>query len=129
VPPGLTSMLAALAVQGSPGEFAAVENLLGGSFSGLGEIRRNSVARIDTAGLAGQEIRDWLCGLPLGQDDEVQAAWIADRFGARMSFAVFASNVCDLWHAAMDDIVCVLRPAVTSPSWSSITRNRSRSRA
>jgi len=109
VPPGLTGVLAALAVQGSPGEFAAVESLLGGSLSGLGEIRRDPVARIDAAGLAGQEVRDWLCGLPLGQDSEVQVVWIADRFGARMSFAAFASNVSDLWYPAMDDIVCVLR--------------------
>jgi hypothetical protein len=107
----LTGALAALAVEGSHGEFAAVESLLGGSFSGLGEIRRNPVARIDAAGLVGQEVRDWLCRLPLGQDSEVQVAWIADRLGARMSFAMFASNVSDLWYPAMDDIVCVLRSA------------------
>jgi hypothetical protein len=111
VPPRLTGALAALAVEGGPGEFAAVESLLGGSFSGLGEIRRNPVARLDAAGLAGREVRDWLCGLPLGQDSEVQVAWIADRLGARMSFAAFASNVSDLWFPAMDDIVCVLRSA------------------
>ena len=111
MPPELTGVLAALAVEGSPGEFAAVESLLGGSFSGLGEIRRNPVARLDAAGLAGREVRDWLCGLPLGQDSEVQVAWIADRLGARMGFAAFASNVSDLWFPAMDDVVCVVRSA------------------
>jgi hypothetical protein len=64
VPPRLTGALAALAVEGGPGEFAAVESLLGGSFSGLGEIRRNPVARIDAAG---QEVRDWLCGFRSGR--------------------------------------------------------------
>jgi hypothetical protein len=34
VPPELTAVLAALAVQASPGDFAAAERLLGGSFSG-----------------------------------------------------------------------------------------------
>jgi hypothetical protein len=95
MPPELTGVLAALAVEGNPGEFAVVESLLGGSFSGLGKIRRNPVARIDAAGLAGQGVRDWLCGLPLGQDSKVQVAWIADRLGARMSFGTFASNVSD----------------------------------
>lgn len=109
MPLGLTGVLTALAAEASPGEFAAVESLLGGSFSELGEIRRNPVARIDATGLMGKEVRDWLCRLPLGPADEIQVAWIADRFGARMSFAAFASNVSDLWYPAMDDIVAVLR--------------------
>jgi hypothetical protein len=35
----------------SPGEFAAVESLLGGFFAWLAEILRDPVARIDTVGL------------------------------------------------------------------------------
>jgi hypothetical protein len=108
MPPKLSAVLAALAVEASPGEFAVVESLLGGSFSGLAGIRRDPVARMDAAGLGSQEIRDWLSGLPVGQDAELRAAWIADRLGARMSFETFASNVGDLWFPAMDDIVSVL---------------------
>ena len=104
MPPGLTGVLASLAVEGSSGEFAAVESLLGGSLSGLAEIRRNPVARIDAADLTRQEVRDRLSGLPLGQDDELHVAWIADRLGARMSFAAFAANVTDLWFPATDDM-------------------------
>jgi hypothetical protein len=110
--------------RGVPASSLAVQSLLGGSLSGLGEIRRSPVARIDAGGLAGQEVRDWLCRLPLGQDSEVQVAWIAGRLGARMSLVTFASNLSDLWYPATDDIACVLRSAaLTSPSWSSITRN------
>ena len=109
MPPGLKDVLAALAVEAGPGEFAAVERLLGGPLAGLAEIRRNPLAAIDAAGLAGQEVRGWLCGLPLGQDAELRVAWVGDRLGARMSFETFASNVGDLWFPAMDDVVCVLR--------------------
>jgi hypothetical protein len=108
MPPELTAVLAALAVGASPGEFAAVESLLGGSFSGLAEIRRNPVATIDAAGLTSQEISDWLSRLPIGQHAALQVAWIADRLGARLSLETLASNLGDLWFPAMDDVVCVL---------------------
>jgi hypothetical protein len=109
MPPKLTTVLAALAVEASPAEFAAVESLLGGSFSGLAEIRRNPIAKIDAVDLASQEISDWLSRLPIGQHAELHVAWIADRLGARMSFETFANNIDDLWFPAMDDIVSVLR--------------------
>jgi hypothetical protein len=108
MPPKLGAVLAALAIEASPGEFAAVESLLGGSFSGLAEIRRNPVAKIDAVDLTSQEVRDWLSGLPIGEHAELHVAWIADRLGARMSFETFAANVDDLWFPAMDDIVSVL---------------------
>jgi hypothetical protein len=109
MPPRLSAVLAALAVEASPGEFTVVESFLGGSFSGLAEIRRNPVAKIDAVDLTREEIRDWLSGLPIGQHAELHIAWIADRLGARMSFETFAANVDDLWFPAMDDIVSVLR--------------------
>lgn len=108
MPPKLGAVLAALAIEASTGEFAAVESLLGGSFSGLAEIRRNPVAKIDAVDLTSQEVRDWLSGLPIGEHAELHVAWIADRLGARMSFETFAANVDDLWFPAMDDIVSVL---------------------
>lgn len=108
MPPKLTIVLAALAVEASPGEFAAVESLLGGSFSGLAEIRREPVAKIDAVDLTSQEVRDWLSRLPIGQHTELHVAWIADRLGARMSFETFTANVDDLWFPAMDDIVSVM---------------------
>jgi hypothetical protein len=111
VPPELTAVLAALAVQASPGDFAAAERLLGGSFSGLADIRRNPVATIDAAELTSQEITDRLSGLPIGPDAELHVAWIAERLGTRMSFATFTANVGDLWFSAMDDIACVLHSA------------------
>jgi hypothetical protein len=107
MPPKLTAVLAALAIEASPGEFAAVESLLGGSFYGLAEIRREPVAKIDAVDLTCQEVRDWLSGLPIGQHAELHVAWIADRLGAQMSFETFAANVDDLWFPAMDDIVSV----------------------
>ena len=100
--------LAALAVEASPSEFAAVESLLGGSFSGLAQMRRNPVAKINAVDLTGQEIRDWLSELPIGPHAELHVAWIADRLGAQMSFETFATNIDDLWFPAMDDIVSVL---------------------
>jgi hypothetical protein len=108
MPPKLGAVLAALAIEASPGEFAAVERLLGGSFSGLAEIRQNPVAQIDAADLTSQEVRDWLSGLPIEEHAELHVAWIADRLGARMSFETFVANVDDLWFPAMDDIVSVL---------------------
>ena len=108
MPPELTAVLAALAVEASPDEFAAVESLLGGSFSGLAEIRRDPVAKIDAVDLTSQEVRDWLSGLPIGQHAELHVAWIADRLGARMTFEKFADSVDDLWFPAMDDIVSVM---------------------
>jgi hypothetical protein len=107
MPPKLTAVLAALAVEASPGEFTAVESLLGGSFSGLAEIRRDPVAKINAVDLSCQEVRDWLSDLPIGQHAELHVAWIADRLGARMSFETFSANVDDLWFPAMDDIVIV----------------------
>jgi len=109
MPPRLISVLAALAVEASHGEFAAVESFLGGSFSGLAEIRRNPIAKIDAVDLTGEETRDWLSRLPIGQDAELHVAWVADRIGALMSFEKFATNIDDLWFPAMDDIVSVLR--------------------
>ena len=108
MPPKLTAVLAALAIEASSDEFAVVESFLGGSFSELAEIRRNPVAKIDAVDLTGQEIRDWLSELPIGNRAELQVAWIADRLGARMSFETFAANVDDLWFPAMDDVVSVV---------------------
>jgi hypothetical protein len=108
MPPKLTAVLANIAVEASPDEFAAVESLLGGSFSGLAEIRRNPVAQIDAVDLTSQEIKDWLSELPIGKHAELHVAWIADRLGARMSFETFTANVDDLWFPAMDDVVSVL---------------------
>lgn len=108
MPPQLTAVLAALAVEASPGEFTAVERLLGGSFTRLAEIRRDPIAEIDAVDLTGQDVRDWLSALPIEQHTELQVAWIADRLGAKMSFETFAANVDDLWFPAMDDIVTVL---------------------
>ena len=108
MPPKLTAALGALAIEASPDEFAAVESLLGGAFSGLAEIRRSPTARIDAVDLTSQEVKDWLSGLPIGPHDELRVAWIADRLGARMSFETFADNVDDLWFPAVDDIVSVL---------------------
>lgn len=108
MPPKLTAVLAALGVEVSPGEFTAVERFLGGSFSGLGEIRRNPVAKIDAVDLTSQGIIDWLSELPIEKHTELHVAWIADRLGARMSFETFAANVDDLWFPAMDDVVSVL---------------------
>ena len=101
-------MLAALAVEASPDEFAAVEGLLGGSFSGLAGIRRNPVAKINAVDLTGQEIRDWLSELPIEPHAELHVAWIADRLGAQMSFETFANNIDDPWFPSMDDIVSAL---------------------
>ena len=108
MPPQLTAVLAGLSVEASSDEFAAVESLLGGSFSGLAEIRRHPVAKIDAADLTGQEVRDWLSELPIEQHTELNVAWIADRIGARISFETFAANIDDLWFPAMDDVVCAL---------------------
>lgn len=108
MPPGLTAVLAALEVEASPEEFTTVVSLLGGSLSGLAEIRRNPVAKINAVDLTFQDVRDWLSALPIRQDAELHVAWIADRLGARMSVETFAANVDDLWFPAMDDIVSVL---------------------
>jgi hypothetical protein len=108
MPPKLIAVLADLAIEASSGEFAAVADLLGGSFSGLAEIRRNPVAKVDAVDLTFQDVKDWLSALPIGQDAELHVAWIADRLGARMSFETFAANADDLWFPAMDDIVAVL---------------------
>jgi hypothetical protein len=51
MPPDLTAALAALAVQAGPGEFTAVESLLGGAFPLIAEIRRDPVAEINAASL------------------------------------------------------------------------------
>ena len=108
MPPKLTAVLAALGVEASPSEFAAVESLLGGSFSGLAEIRRDPVAKINAVDLTSQEVKDWLSELPIGENAELHVAWIADRLGARMSFETFTANVDDFWFPAMDDIVSVV---------------------
>jgi hypothetical protein len=108
MPPRLSAVLAELGVGASPGEFASVESLLGGSFSRLGDVSGNPAARVDAVGLTSREITDWLSGLPIGPGAELHVAWIADRLGARMSLETFAANIGDLWFPAMDDIVCVL---------------------
>jgi hypothetical protein len=108
MPPRLRAVLGALAVEASAGEFAAVESLVGGSFSGLSGARQNTATKIDAADLTSAEIRDWLSGLPIGHQAEVRVAWIADRLGARMSYETFAANIDELWYTAMDDVVCVL---------------------
>jgi hypothetical protein len=93
VPPQLSEMLSALGVSASPSEFAAVEGLLGGSFSRLSEIRRDPVAQVDAAGMAPQEVRDWLLGLPVGREAVLRVAWVADGLGASMNFGTFTANV------------------------------------
>jgi hypothetical protein len=108
MPPQLSAVLAALGVEASSGEFAAVESLLGGSLSGLAGIRQDPVARIDAVELTGRQIRDRLSGLPIGPGAELHVAWVADRVGARMSFGTFAANADDLWFPALDDVVAVL---------------------
>ena len=108
MPPRLSAVLAELGVEASLGEFAAVEGLLGGSFSGLSDARGNPAALVDAADLTSGEIADWLSGLPIGRDGELHVAWVADRLGARMSFETFAANIDDLWFPAMDDIVSVV---------------------
>jgi hypothetical protein len=101
-------VLAGLAIEASSSEFATVEGLLGGSFSGLATIRRKPIAKIYAVDLTGQEIRDWLSGLPIEQHAELHVAWIADRLGARMTFETLTANIDDLWFPAMDDVVSVL---------------------
>jgi hypothetical protein len=59
MPPKLSAVLAALGVEASAGEFAAVESLMGGSFSGLSAVGRDPAARINAVGLTSGEIRDW----------------------------------------------------------------------
>ena len=108
MPPRLTTVLAALEIEASPSEYAAVERSLGGSFSRISEIRLNPVEKIDAVDLTGQEIRSWLTGLPIGPQTKLHVAWIADRLGARMSFEDFVANFDDFWYPAMDDIVAVL---------------------
>lgn len=108
MPPKLTTVLAALAVEATPGEFAGIESILGGSFGRLAEIRRKPIAQVNAVDLTSQEVKGWLSELPIGQHAELRVAWMADRLGARMSFETFTANVDDLWFPAMDDIVCVL---------------------
>jgi hypothetical protein len=129
MPPRLSAVLAGLGVEASPGEFAAVESLLGGSFSGLSDARGNPAAGIDAADLTSGEVAEWLSGLPIGQGAELQVAWVAGRLGARMSLETLAANIGDLWFPAMDDIVACCPATETSGSSFSITRNSSRSRA
>jgi hypothetical protein len=111
MPPSLKSVLASLEIEPSRDECEAVENRLPGSFAGLVAIRRESVVEVDASELVPSEIRDWLASLPIRGDAAVQVAWIADRLGAKMSFATFADNVDDLWFPAMDDIVVLLDTA------------------
>lgn len=108
MPPKLSTVLAALAVEASTDEFAVVEGFLGESFSRLAEIRRNPVAKIDAVDLTLEDVKAWISELPIGKSTELHVAWIADRVGARMSFETFTANVDDLWFPAMDDIVAVL---------------------
>jgi hypothetical protein len=108
MPPRLSAVLAELGVEASPGEFSAVESLLGGAFSGLGDARANPAAGIDAADLTSREVTEWLSGLPISQGAEPRVAWVADRVGARMSLETLAANIGDLWFPAMDEAVCVL---------------------
>lgn len=108
MPPQLTAVLAAVGAEASPAEFAAIESLLGGSLSGLAEIRRGPVARIDAVDLTGRQIRDRLAGLPIKPRAEPHVAKITNRLGPTMRFETFAANADDLWFPAMDDIVAVL---------------------
>lgn len=102
------SVLASLAVEPNRYECEAVENQLSGSFAGLAAIRRDSISEIDASELVPSEIREWLGGLPIDRDADIQVAWITDRLGARMSFSTFTDNVDDLWFPAMDDVVVVV---------------------
>jgi hypothetical protein len=108
MPPRLGAVLAELGVGASPGEFAALESLLGGSWSGLSDVRGDAAASVDAADLTSGEVTEWLSGLPVGPGVELHVAWVADRIGAQMSLETFAANIGDLWFPAMDDVVCVL---------------------
>jgi hypothetical protein len=66
MPPQLSAMLSALGVPASPGEFAAVEDLLGGSFSRLPEIRRHPVAQVDAADMTRRRSGTGSRGSPSG---------------------------------------------------------------
>jgi hypothetical protein len=66
MPPRLSAVLAELGLWASPGEFAAVESLLGGSLSGLSDVRANPAASVDAADRISREIADWLSVLPIG---------------------------------------------------------------
>jgi hypothetical protein len=108
MPPQLTTVLAALAIEASPDEYTAVESLLGGSFSALAQIRCGAFANLDATTLVGGEIGDWLAALPIEPHAELRAAWIAHGLGARLDLSALAANIEDLWFPATDDIVCVL---------------------
>ena len=108
MPPQLTTVLAALAIEASPGEYISVESLLGGSFSALAQIRCDAFAKLDATDLTGDEIGDWLAALPIEPHAELRAAWIDHRLGARMDLSTFAANIDDLWFPATDDIVSAL---------------------
>ncbi|MGW0165957.1 hypothetical protein ACWDWT_12275 [Streptomyces sp. NPDC003343] len=111
MPPSLKSVLASLAIEPSRDECEAVESQLPGSFAALAAIRRESIVEVDASELVPSEISDWLASLPIRSDAVVNVAWIADRLGARMSFATFVENVDDLWFPAMDDVVVLLDSA------------------
>ena len=61
------------------GEFAAVESLLGGSWSALSDVRGNPAASVDAADLTSGEVTEWISGLPVGPGVELHVAWVADR--------------------------------------------------
>ena len=108
MPPQLTTVLAALAIEASPGGYTAVESLLGGSFSAIAEIRCDCFAKLDATRLTGGEIGEWLAALPIEPHAELRAAWVAHRLGARLDLTTLAANIEDLWFPATDNIVSVL---------------------
>ena len=95
MPSRLSAVLASDGAEASPAELGAVERLLGGSLSGLSELRGDPVARIDAVDLTGWEIRDRLAGLPIKPQAELRVAWIANRIGAKLSFETFAASADD----------------------------------
>lgn len=108
MPPRLTNVLAALAVEASRGEYQAADDRLGMSLGRLPGIRREPAAEVNGSGLMPSEVRQWLARLPARPDEEAAVVWVADRIGARMTFGTFVSNLDDLWFPAMDDVVVLL---------------------
>lgn len=106
MPPRLGAVLAELGAGASPCGFSVVESLLGGSWSGLSDVRGDPAASADAADLTSGEVTQWISGLPVGPGVEIHVAWIPDRIGARMSLETFAANIGDLWFPETTSSAC-----------------------
>ncbi|MDT3446776.1 hypothetical protein [Pseudofrankia sp. BMG5.37] len=105
MPPGLIFALHSIGVAAGLDEYQEIENLLGGSFQRLSELRSDPDIEHDVSELAGPELGTWLASLPVDRDVDVRVAWLADRIGARMTWSTFVDHVSDLWYPSMDDVV------------------------